>query len=310
MFDKKYLEELIRNQLQEGPELEYKAAPALQREDKKIKEITKDVSAFANSNGGILIYGISEDPTNRNIPGAIDPIDRKSISKEWLEQIINSRIRPRIHGLVIHVITIEADQVVYLLEIPKGETAHQADDQRYYRRHNFMVEALLDHEIKDIMGRQKNAEIILEFTIRSERYYPHTEPPTLTRVYWLDIYAYNVGKVFAKYVNVSMTVPLKCLREGNRQREGEGLEEIQFRNTIRDLVSPDAARYYHGQYAQAPQFGPTRYEPILPGTRLLIHSLAIHEYATDDGNTFSWMIYADNAEPKSGHLRFDQVERI
>lgn len=309
MFDKNYLEKLIENQVQEGPELEYKAAPALQRDDKKIRELTKDISAFANSNGGILIYGISEDTINRNLPGAIDPIEQKSISKEWLEQIINARIRPRIHGVVIHVITIVAEQVVYLLEIPKGETAHQADDQRYYRRHNFTVEALLDHEIRDIMGRQKNAEITLNFAIRKKRHYPSAEPPTMTHIYLLDVFACNTGKVFAKYVNVAMTVPRKCLRGGDRHRDGEEIDEISFRNTIRDSVSPDAARYYTGQYAKAPELGPARYEPILPGTQFLIYSLEIHEYASDDGNFFSWTIYADNAEPKSGQIRFDEIKR-
>src|ERR1700744_966733 len=129
MFDIDYLRRLIANGVEESAELEYKAAAALLREDKKITEATKDVSAFANSNGGILIYGIREDQSNKHLPGNIDPVDRKTITKEWLEQILNARVRPRIHGLKIHVATIADDQVVYILEIPKGETAHQADDR-------------------------------------------------------------------------------------------------------------------------------------------------------------------------------------
>src|ERR1700748_40725 len=123
MFDIDYLRELIANGVEENTELEYKAAAALQREDKKITEATKDVSAFANSNGGILIYGIREDQSNKHLPGNIDPVDRKTITKEWLEQILNARIRPRIHGIKIHVITIEEDKAVYGLAIPKGENA-------------------------------------------------------------------------------------------------------------------------------------------------------------------------------------------
>ena len=46
--------------------MEYKRATALSRKDRDKDEITKDVSAFANSAGGILIYD-----TARNVLGAI-----------------------------------------------------------------------------------------------------------------------------------------------------------------------------------------------------------------------------------------------
>ena len=73
------------------------------------------------------------------MPGSIDPVDRKATTKEWLEQILNARIRPRIYGIKIHVVTIADNHVVYILEIPKGETAHQADDRKYYLWHNFTM---------------------------------------------------------------------------------------------------------------------------------------------------------------------------
>jgi predicted HTH transcriptional regulator len=117
MFDHDYLLQLITNSIEENQELEYKESGALQRDDKKVLEITKDVSSFANSNGGVLIYGLNENQTNKHLPGDIDPIDRNAIKKEWLEQIINSKIRPRIHGLKINVVTIPGNQnhVVYIL---------------------------------------------------------------------------------------------------------------------------------------------------------------------------------------------------
>ena len=72
MFDIDYLNQLIAIGIEENAELEYKAAAALLRDDKKITEATKDVSAFANSNGGILIYGIKKNQTNKHLPGNID----------------------------------------------------------------------------------------------------------------------------------------------------------------------------------------------------------------------------------------------
>jgi predicted HTH transcriptional regulator len=69
MFDINYLNQLIAERIEEGPELEYKPSGALLREDKKVMEITKDVSSLANSNGGVLIYGIKENQMNKYLPG-------------------------------------------------------------------------------------------------------------------------------------------------------------------------------------------------------------------------------------------------
>src|ERR1700761_4466874 len=217
VFDIDYLNQLIANGIEENSELEYKSAAALQRDDKKITEATKDVSAFANSNGGVLIYGISEDRTNRHLPGNIDPVDRKAITKEWLEQILNARIRPRIHGIKIHVVTIADDKVVYILVIPKGERAHQANDKLYYRRHNFSVESMFDSEIRDVMARQKAPQIKIYFDVgkkpniliapRGEQVLHHQRPI----LYFLNVHIENVGKLYATYINIVLTLPERII---------------------------------------------------------------------------------------------------
>ena len=48
----------VDNFVEESLSLEYKAADALERTDRKREQITKDVSAMANSDGGIMIYGL------------------------------------------------------------------------------------------------------------------------------------------------------------------------------------------------------------------------------------------------------------
>ncbi|GAA4786040.1 hypothetical protein GCM10023231_12430 [Olivibacter ginsenosidimutans] len=314
MFDYNYLQQLISDGIEESPGLEYKAAGALAREDKKVMEITKDVSAFANSNGGILIYGLAEDQMHRHLPGKIDPVNRHVISKEWLEQIINSRIRPRIHGLKIHVVTIPGsdDDVVYILEIPKGETAHQADDRRYYRRHNFSVESLYDHEVRDIMGRQKNPDILIEFKLEWHKGinpdgYENRKP----NYYLMHVYAKNVGKVYAKYINVLLTLPQRCTNIHSDDRYNKSLVEITADNKVRDLIMPNAQNYLRTlTIAKPPEYGPARYEPLLPGMHILLKSIPIHEYSTDVGNEISWITYADNSESKFGSLEFHNMKRV
>jgi hypothetical protein len=159
------LSQMITNQIEENLHLDYKGAGTLAATDGKKKEIAKDISAFANSDGGFVIYGILEygDLARRHLPEKFDPIDRTVISKEWLEQVINSNIQPKISGLTIHPIalTSAANHVVYVVNIPKSNTAHQASDKKYYKRYNFESVAMEDYEIKDILNRLSSPDLNL-----------------------------------------------------------------------------------------------------------------------------------------------------
>ena len=49
---------MIKDEVQESINLDYKACDSLGKSDGRKREISKDVSAFANSAGGTIIYGI------------------------------------------------------------------------------------------------------------------------------------------------------------------------------------------------------------------------------------------------------------
>src|SRR5262245_44592645 len=120
---------LIQEGVEENIGLDYKACASLQKRDAEKKEISKDVSAFANSAGGIIVYGMLEDghrPTG--LDAGYNPQD---ITKEWLEQVIQGNIRPRIHGIHINPIELSGARLgkfAYVVTIPQGTTAHQASD--------------------------------------------------------------------------------------------------------------------------------------------------------------------------------------
>lgn len=146
------IESLIDNEVEENIHLDYKASGSISKDDKKRTEMTKDVSAFANSDGGIIIYGLSE---KNNKPEAVSYIDGNIFSKEWLENVINL-IQPRIDGVKIYPIRISNDlsKSIYVVKIPRSAHApHMARDKRYYKRFNFMSEPMEDYEVKDVMSR-------------------------------------------------------------------------------------------------------------------------------------------------------------
>ena len=159
---------LISDQVQENLELDYKACDALQKTDGKKKEISKDVSSFANSAGGVIIYGIVE---KGHLPDSIDSgFDPNNISREWLEQVINSNIHPRIDNLHINQVELNntsSGRVIYVVTIPQATTRapHQAADHRYYKRHNFQSIPMEDYEIRDILRRANSPDLRLNFSV-------------------------------------------------------------------------------------------------------------------------------------------------
>ena len=82
------LDEIVAGRLKESATLEYKDSRSLGKLESQWIEMCKDVSAFANSEGGILIYGIQE---RNNLPVAVDNgVDPAVIRKEWIEDILQS----------------------------------------------------------------------------------------------------------------------------------------------------------------------------------------------------------------------------
>lgn len=145
------IKNLINNEVEENIHLDYKASGALNKDDKKRTEITKDISAFANSDGGIIVYGVSEEDHR---PKEISPINGRVYTKEWLENVIQL-IQPRIEGIMIYPIRIDdIDNSIYVVNIPRsGNAPHMARDKRYYKRFNFKSEPMEDYEVKDLYNR-------------------------------------------------------------------------------------------------------------------------------------------------------------
>src|SRR5258705_4703711 len=110
---------LIQEQRPEDLGLEYKRSDALDKTDGKKKEISKDVSAMANSAGGVIVYGIDEQKSS-NGPIVLDAgIDPKKFSRDWLEQVVDSGIQRRIDGVRVDPIGMRSTvHVVYAVYLP------------------------------------------------------------------------------------------------------------------------------------------------------------------------------------------------
>ena len=173
-WDESYILKRIEAGWEENLYVEFKSSESIVNKDEEAKKkLSKHVSAFANSDGGIIVFGICEAENasnggqNPGIAGEIDyGFDPREVSKEWIEDVLTSRIKPKIEGLKIHSIRVHRGRrILYVVEIPSGTTAHQAGDFRYYKRHNFKAEPMEDYEIRDIMNRKKHPLLEIGFEI-------------------------------------------------------------------------------------------------------------------------------------------------
>lgn len=212
------LNEWIANGVEESSTLDYKRAAALGKDE--ANEIAKDVSAFANSAGGVIIYGVAEHPKDspkKHLPEKIDPVDGSSVTKEWLEHKISGGIQPRLNGVLIHPIRLagQANGVVYVVVVPQGLTAHQTiQSKRYHRRFNFESVPMEDHEIRDIMHRVVHPQVKLEFELFKATLRPDMPMPgPQTEYHYLSISVFNCGRRLANNVFCTLYIPTEIIEQ-------------------------------------------------------------------------------------------------
>jgi predicted HTH transcriptional regulator len=195
-WDQAALQALVDVKEEERQDLEFKAADALAKSDGKKTEITVDVSAMANAAGGTMIFGLAEDDHHA---AAIDPIDPGEYPKEWLDQVIHG-IEPRIPHVNIEPVSItgQREGVVYVMNIPQSVTAHQARDDRYYRRYNFERLRMRHHEI--VLNRAKIPNLELEIGYE-------TKNKGSRHDYMLTLKVANHAMVTAAHYKVEVSFP-------------------------------------------------------------------------------------------------------
>lgn len=201
----KDIENLVKNKIQEDTNLDYKT-PEFSKRDFN-KELAKDVSAMANSDGGVIIYGIQEE---NHFPKKIIWVEKDEGYCERIEQIINSRIFRKIEGIKVKkILSDDKTKFVIIINIPKSDIAphqvHEDNNQRrYYKRHGSITEQMEHYEIEDLFFKRKRPALEIGLrNISKER-----DKPTF------EIYLENAGKVVAEQTYIKLKTPYEWNIDG------------------------------------------------------------------------------------------------
>ena len=147
---------------------------------KRAEDLSKDVSSFLNSDGGVLVYGVPESDSidgtgGTPIPGGPDiGFNRGDIDKEIIENLITSNIQPRPGPDLFQVseVPYANRKLVFLVEVAIGfGDIWQAKDKRYYKRFQYKAEPMEHYEINMVRERHQGPDLKLVFGI-NDRWEP------------------------------------------------------------------------------------------------------------------------------------------
>lgn len=296
-------------------------------DEHKVREILSTaVSAFANSGGGTLCFGLTTVGNHWQIDdGGVSRTVKRPSTRGWLEDIIPRIVEPELIRFNVYEITahgkkskIDTGRAVFLIEIPDSEQApHQALDKRYYGRIGGKSKPLGHRFVADIFGRRRDPQFDLDFQINAayleeRRLDLPSTPLRPVRKVELKIRAKNVGRVYAEYVNCFVAVPTEFAHEdaGKYMSMQELPEAVGSHfsyvedNTHRDLIKVD--------FMEPGQYGPSRFNPILPGLTHIwtieLRSTLSAEQLKQSDKAFYWRIFADNALARTGSIPASEIE--
>lgn len=140
------VQKLIDGKIKESLTLDYKG------ELGRNEEIAKDISAFANTSGGVIVYGIIE---KDNLPVSINWIESKGV-RERIENVLISRIQPNIEEYEINSIENPSDpsKAIFTVHVPQSLNAPHMVNHRYYKRYKFQSPPMEDHEVKEAIFKK------------------------------------------------------------------------------------------------------------------------------------------------------------
>lgn len=312
------INDMVNQQENESQELDFKRIDSIffvlktnLPSERKLKknEFAKDLAAFANATGGVIIYGIDETydekTDQRTIKSFGQGIKKVDFNREQFIQIANSAVVPTVTGLQVRAIEHPADKDAYIIVVLIPETGNgaimvQAEGDhcfRYFQRQVTENKPMLNWQVRLINNKIINPQLILRFNTYDGLYfikYRNNESALVIRFPKIK----NVGKVLANQVGFVMRIPNIFRNSSN----------ITYFNELIDV------RETKDYFEKMKVFN----HPIFPGLEVNTFSEKFElsfNFPADDlfgvsqlkskRHNIRFSLFADNSEPKIYNLLID-----
>jgi hypothetical protein len=318
---------MLKDQEPESSHLDYKEKRALLPPNrggrgldsqKRAEDISKDVSSFLNSDGGVLIYEIREDSGSASTGGAplpffeFDPskdgYSRYEMTKETIENLITSNIRPKPASEFFSIHEIEVSgRIVFIVEVEAGiGTAYQASDLRYYQRSHYKSEPMEHYQIELLKARgtRPDLQLVAGLTTNWESQLRIVPTPYGGNIEWgVHMGIRNLSETSAEtalieigqFPNHTVIPPTSMLRAGKRTVRYIHEEPSGFQTPIMDEMD-----WFHLPWN--PSARGERYQPlfnVLEPIWLSQMSFRLGSPKGGDSYVWCWRIQSANMQPRT-----------
>jgi len=215
-IDSNTIKGFVEARRQEDLHLDFKTAPkGLDKEARR--NVAKAVSGFANSDGGIVVWGISARKVDEvDAADQLDPIRQLAKFVSDLNSFTGQFVSPLVDGVEHRVIPDPSLQdsgyVITLVPVSNaGPHMAKGGEDRYYKRSGDSFYRLEHYEVADLFGRRPHASLSL-----------HCRPTFHDRRVSVEVGIVNSGRGMARfpYLELEVNSPFRIGSIGVTQKEG------------------------------------------------------------------------------------------
>ena len=165
------LKKLVTDRVPESIKLDYKRDnyrinnTNADDKEKQRKELLKDTSAFANSEGGDLIIGIDEDKGAAGTVTGFETADADGLKRQMID-IIRNGTDPNV-AFSIHWVELSADRYVFIIRIRKSshgphKASYRGEPGTYWCRNSGGAHEMTPNEIAELSRQSKSLKDQIE----------------------------------------------------------------------------------------------------------------------------------------------------
>ncbi len=230
-FNKLSLEDLIEyvnSKQEENHVLDFKTVsnPRLTSGDDK-KNLAKSLSGFANSGGGLIVWGVDarKDSTGIDCASGLNEIEEVRVFLNRLNELTGMAVSPIVDNLQHRIIHEDCGKGYVVSYIPESSSApHMAKlgGDRYYKRSGDRFYRLEHYDLEDMFGRRPR---------------PHLECATRIQGKGMDVEVIiaivNSGKGSARppFIAFDCTPPFHRNEYGLDGNRNEGMKRLPYIGT-------------------------------------------------------------------------------